>query len=104
MKTKGIPAIIMLLAGAITCIVTYQNKYTLEETLKTLLVVLVLFLIMGVIVKKVLDSFQMPGKDAVNDEGEIIEKQPEGEEGIQDAEGVQGQGKVEGTEQNEEAS
>lgn len=82
MNTKKIPSIIMLLAGAVTCIVTFLNGYEIKDTLIILIWVLLVFLIIGVVVKKVLDSFHMPDEDAVNDEGEVIEKTAEeGEEG-----------------------
>ncbi len=82
MNTKRIPAIIMLLAGAVTCIVTYLNGYDTKDMLIALFWVLILFLIIGIVVKKILDSFQMPDENAVDDEGEVIEKQPEGDEAV----------------------
>lgn len=78
MNTKRIPAIIMLIAGAIACIVTYMNHYDLKEMLTTLIWVLLIFLVIGFAVKIILDSFHMPGENAVDNEGEVIEKQ-EGE-------------------------
>lgn len=81
MNTKKIPSIIMLLAGAVTCIVTFLNGYEIKDTLMILIWVLLIFLIIGVVVKKVLDSFHMPDENAVYDEGEVIEKTAEeGEE------------------------
>lgn len=77
MNTKRIPALIMLIAGAIACIVTYMNHYDLKEMLTTLIWVLLIFLLIGLVVKKILDSFHMPGENAVDNEGEVIEKQEE---------------------------
>ncbi len=77
MNTKRIPALIMLIAGAIACIMTYLNHYDLKEMLTTLIWVLLIFLIIGLVVKKILDSFHMPGENAVDNEGEVIEKQEE---------------------------
>lgn len=77
MNTKRIPALIMLIAGAIACIVTYMNHYDLKEMLTTLVWVLLIFLLIGLVVKKILDSFHMPGENAVDNEGEVIEKQEE---------------------------
>lgn len=77
MNTKRIPALIMLIAGAIACIVTYANHYNLKDMLTTLIWVLLVFWLIGLIVKKILDSFHMPGENAVNNEGEVIEKQEE---------------------------
>lgn len=78
MNTKRIPALIMLIAGSITCIMTYINHYDLKEMLTTLIWVLFIFLFIGLAVKKILDSFHMLGENAVDNEGEVIEKQ-EGE-------------------------
>lgn len=77
MNTKKLPATIMLLAGSVACIVTYLNKYTLKEMLVVLFVVLVVFLVIGLIVKRIFDSLHLPGEDAVNPDGEVIEKSEE---------------------------
>lgn len=77
MNTKKIPAAIMLLAGLVTCIVTFMNGYETKDMLVTLLWVLILFLIIGIVVKKILDSFQLPDENAVGEDGEVIEKQPD---------------------------
>ncbi len=77
MNTKRIPALIMLFAGAIACIMTYANHYDLKDMLTTLIWVLLVFWLIGLIVKKILNSFHMPGGNAVDNEGEVIEKQEE---------------------------
>jgi len=75
MKTKNIPSIIMLLAGAITSIITYFNAYTVRRMLFTLLVVLVIFYILGLIVKGIMDYFISVREDKKDDEGKVIEKE-----------------------------
>lgn len=80
MKTKQIPAIVMLLGGAVACIVSYMNNYTLREMLIVLTVSLVVFLCLGVVIRLVLDSFEMPDDSKVDDEGEVVEKQGEASE------------------------
>jgi len=75
MNTKRIPAIVMLLAGAVTCIVTYIDGYDIKDTLFILFWVLLVFLVLGIVVKRILDSFQLPDENAVDDSGEMIEKQ-----------------------------
>ena len=77
MDTKIIPAVIMLLAGSVACIVTYLNHYSLKEMLLVLFIVLIVFLIIGLIVKRILDSLHLPSDDAVSAEGEVIEKSEE---------------------------
>lgn len=86
MNTKRVPSIIMLLAGAVTCIVTFLNGYEIKDTLVILIWVLIVFLIIGCVIKKILDSFHMPNEDAVNDEGEVIKKNSEDGEEEQTAE------------------
>lgn len=75
MNTKKIPAFVMLLAGSVACIVTYINHYSLKDMLVVLVLTLVIFLIIGVAIKLILDSFQLPEDDGkVDDEGEVVEK------------------------------
>ncbi len=82
MNTKRIPALVMLLAGAVVTIVTYINHYSLEESLKILILTLIVFLIVGVIIKLIFDSFHIeePDEDRVDDEGEVVEKSEFGDE------------------------
>ena len=47
MKTKPIPAIVMLTAGFITCIVAIFQKMELLAFTKTLLLVLIIFYVLG---------------------------------------------------------
>lgn len=86
MKTKRIPALVMLLGGAVSCIVTYINHYDLKDTLVVVTLSLVVFLVLGVIIKIILDSFDIPGEDKVDDEGEVVEKQGELPEDSEDLE------------------
>ncbi|MCR5107865.1 MAG: hypothetical protein K6B28_06845 [Lachnospiraceae bacterium] len=102
MNTKKIPLVVMLLGALVTCIVTYLNDYELNELLPALFLALVVFLIIGLIIKGVLDKFCPLPEEEVSetegeeislegDEGEVIEKQvgenegtsgPEGDEGV----------------------
>ena len=56
MKTKPIPAIIMLTAGFVTCIVGIVQHFSFGTYVKTLLLVLIGFYLLGCIVKIVLDK------------------------------------------------
>lgn len=62
MRTRYIPAGVMLLAGAVTCIVSIVQKQESVTALKTLLVVLILFYIIGLVTKffieKILRDFK----------------------------------------------
>lgn len=57
MKTKQIPAIVMLLAGFILCIIAFMEQMKWGEFLKLLLIVLIVFYMIGCIGKAVLDPF-----------------------------------------------
>ncbi|MBO5335982.1 MAG: hypothetical protein J6A94_02475 [Lachnospiraceae bacterium] len=58
MKRKYIPLILMLVAGAVTCIINLiQNKSILGQ-LTSMLIVLVVFYILGSVLKGTLDSFE----------------------------------------------
>ena len=56
MKTKGIPAVVMLLAGFVTCIIGIVQHMETDVFIKTLLAVLIIFYVLGCIVKLVLDK------------------------------------------------
>lgn len=76
MNTNKIPALVMLLAGSVAVIVTYINHYSLEDMLAVLILTLIVFLIIGVVIKMIFDSFHIeePDEDRVDDEGEVVEK------------------------------
>lgn len=83
MKTKTIPAISMLLGCLVAVICTFINGYKLIDTLKILLIVLVVFLIIGFIIKAILDKhvpyIEETTEDDTQDEGSVIEKTGEEE-------------------------
>ena len=56
MNTKPIPAIIMLTAGFVTCIVGILQHFSFGTYVKTLFLVLIGFYLLGCIVKLVLDK------------------------------------------------
>lgn len=86
MKTKTIPAIVMLLGLSVAVIVTYINGYTLMQMLKVLIWVLFIFLFIGLIIKHLFDKYIPVVEEAdemVDDEGSVIEKTSE--EGMDEA-------------------
>lgn len=90
MNTKKIPVILMLVAGAAVSIVTYIMNYELKDALVILLSVLITFYILGFIVKRIFDSFQIASSsEETGEEGEVIEKEPDEDTDTQDAEMVQ---------------
>lgn len=56
MKTKSIPAIIMLLAGFIACVAGMYAHMEVADFMKMLLIVLILFYILGCVVKIIIDK------------------------------------------------
>ena len=56
MKTKTIPAIIMLLAGFIACLAGINAHMEVAEFMKMLFIVLIIFYILGCIVKAIIDK------------------------------------------------
>ena len=56
MNTKYIPAIIMLSAGFVDCIIAIMQHKPLLDFTKELLLVLVIFLVIGCVVKMVIDK------------------------------------------------
>ena len=74
-KTKLIPPFMMLMAGAITSILTFINQYEIKDALFILLFVLIIFYFMGLIVKKIFDTYTIVNNKILEDEGEVIEKE-----------------------------
>lgn len=55
MKTNGVPAIIMLAAGFIDCVIAILTHMSLWNFTRQLLLVLVLFYVIGCMVKMIID-------------------------------------------------
>lgn len=87
METKNIPTIVMLAAAFVTSVVMYINDYDLNVTLKAILVVFLVFYILGLVVKRILDKFCPPpkpeGENGEEDAGEAAESEekPDNEDG-----------------------
>ena len=77
MKTRYIPAIVMLCAGFIFCVCSIHKSESLLAFTEGLLLVLVIFLVIGSIVKVILDKAMkaMEDKKAEDD----VKAQPEDE-------------------------
>lgn len=76
MSRKEMPLVLMLSAGAVTALICYFKGYDLSHMLVALLATLVVFYMMGSIIKMILDSFDKKNKEEVSPEGEVIEKEP----------------------------
>lgn len=78
MNRKNLPLILMLTAGAVTCIVMFIQKNTVLEKAAILLVVFVLFYILGSVLVWTLDHFEEQNEKKRQEEGAVIEKETEG--------------------------
>lgn len=83
MNRKSIPLVLMLLAGVVTCIITFVKRYSVIDKLVALLVVLVIFLILGNVLRFTLDYFERENEKRALEEGEVIEKENESEQGTE---------------------
>lgn len=89
MRTKYIPAIIMLTAGAIVSIISLKMKFDTLYSLELLLVVLIVFYILGIIAKTIIIKTitQSPGveenEESDKPEDEEVKLQSENKEIVQ---------------------
>ena len=81
-RRKLLPVLIMLLAGAMAAILLAIGRYEITKMLWILFVVLLIFYVLGCILKWSLDHIDKQNEetDSSLDEGEVIEKQPEEKE------------------------
>lgn len=75
MNRKTMPFILMLVAGAFTCVMTYINDYSIIDKLLTLSVVLLVFYLLGVLMQKLLDRFDKQNEEKAKAEEEAREKE-----------------------------
>ena len=82
MKTKDVPAMVMLLAGGVYCLIGIRNQIPLMDFLIYLLIVLMIFWIIGGIVRMVLDKFmgEIEDKSKSEEDEETDEEDAEKDE------------------------
>lgn len=80
MNRKYMPLILMLVAGAVTCIITFVRNFSILGKLGSLLLVLVIFYFLGSVLRWTLDCFDRQNEEKSKEEGEVIEKEAEAEE------------------------
>ena len=86
MKTKEIPAMVMLLAGGVYCLIGIRYQIPLMEFSVQLLIVLMIFWVIGGIVRMFLDRFMGEIEDkAKGQEAEENDAQEEKEESDEDS-------------------
>ena len=77
MNRKNLPLFLMLTAGAVTCIITFIEKYTMVEKLVALFIVLFIFYLLGSVMKWTLDFFEKKNEERLMEEGEVRETEAE---------------------------
>ena len=77
MDRKNLPLILMLTAGAITCVINLIRHYSVISQLIVLLIVLILFYVLGSAIKWTLDYFDAQIEQLFSNEGDVIEKESE---------------------------
>ncbi len=94
-KFRNLPAILTLLAGFITSIIAIICRFSLVRTLWTLVVIMVVFFIIGMVVRIVLDkSLILPEPE--EEEEENGEEAQDKEENQQDKDAKDGKGGPQG--------
>ena len=68
MNRKNMPLILMLTAGAVTCVITFIQNYSILGKLVSLLFVLVLFYFLGSVLKWTLDYFERQNQEETEEE------------------------------------
>lgn len=96
MNRQKLPLLLTLLAGAASCVITMLGDYTLVKQLLTIFLVMLLFFILGSIIKGLLDHFE-----AVNEAEE--RKRQEEEEAVAAAEAEKVAAEQAANEENQEA-
>ena len=82
-KRKLIPPFVMLFAGAVVSITLWYMHYDLKDMLIILLCVLLGFYFAGSVIKWMLDQFEAKIEKERMEEGKIIEKDLEAEDGTE---------------------
>ena len=81
MERKMIPLTLMLIAGAICSIVCFAQGYDAFTMLLALFIVLLVFYVLGSVIKRVMEKFEIENEEKSKEEGEVIEKESSDENG-----------------------
>lgn len=82
MNRKNMPLLLMLVAGAVTCVINLIRRYPMLDQLVVLFIVLLVFYILGSVLAWTLELFdrQNEERSSVSEEGEVIQKESDQEE------------------------
>lgn len=78
-RVKYIPLIIMLTAGLVACLIVFLNRYKATEAMIAILVSLIIFYIVGLIVKALFSKFLITEEEE-KAETDVLEENSEGED------------------------
>lgn len=92
MKTKQVPALVMLTAGFLTCVISIVQHMEFGRFLKTLLLVLICFYILGCVAKVILDKNFAPMQEDKEETAEEDEQAANQEENAEDMENIESDG------------
>ena len=81
MERKLIPLTLMLIAGAMCSIVCFAQGYDAYTMLWALFIVLLVFYVLGSVIKRVMEKFEIENEEKSKEEGEVIEKESSDENG-----------------------
>lgn len=70
---RSIPTIIMLIAAIITCVISIYNQYDMDYFITLLIIVLLVFYILGMVVKAVLDKILVEKNESLEELEELEE-------------------------------
>ena len=56
MKFRNLPSIITLISGLFVCIITLIYQYTIDESLWIIIIVMVVFFLIGLVLRKILNK------------------------------------------------
>lgn len=83
MRTRYIPAGIMLLAGVITCLISIVQEKETISSLTTLLIVLIVFYILGLLVKFAVEKILVSFKEKEDKETSLSDIEQEDQDTLQ---------------------
>ena len=86
MNRKNMPLLLMLTAGACTCIITLVRQYSMLAGLVALFAVMLLFYLLGSVIRMLLDRFDRQNEEKAKQEKEEKALQEEEAAASQDAE------------------
>lgn len=84
MNRKFMPLILMLVAGAVTCVITFIQNFSVLGKLGSLLAVLVIFYFLGSVLCWTIEFFEKQNEEKSTEEGEVIEKEAQSQEGAEE--------------------